>query len=160
MTVEEPSCREESSIRPSINTQSHVIRQYCTRIFQRLSLRAQDDQVIEVLRSNEPSKEHLERHGHTGHVGRVARHAGELGLLHFGQEVALVDLDVEGAFSDGLRAALQVWIYGACQHVCLQISPDHLVSGEDLRFRRMLSSSEVAMTARPLGIIGSEASWR
>ena len=97
---------------------TRVTRHYHTRLFPCLSLRTQDDQVIEVLRPNEFPQEHLERHGHTSHVGRVVRHASELRLLDFGQQVALVDLDVEGAFGERLRAALEFWVYGLSQHVC------------------------------------------
>jgi hypothetical protein len=84
-----------------------------TRILlQHLSLRTQDDQMIAVLRPDKFSKEHLDRRGHTSHVRRVVGHASELRLLDFGQQVALVDLDVEGAFGEGLRAALEFWICG------------------------------------------------
>lgn len=103
---------------------SHVVRQYCTRLLQHLSLRTQDDQVLEVLRTNEFPKENLERQGHTSHVRRVVRHASELRLLDFGQQVALVDLDVERAFSDGLRTALQIRIYVPSQYMCIQYWSD------------------------------------
>lgn len=106
--------------RHDILLSTHVTRHYHIRLFLCLSLRAQDDQVIKVLRPNEFPKEHLERHGHTSHVGRVVRHVSELRLLDFGQQVALVDLDVEGVLGDGLRATLQFWIYGRRMLACGQ----------------------------------------
>lgn len=95
-----------------------MIIRLSTRFAQRLSLRTQDDQVIEVLRPHEFPKEHLERHAHTSYVRGVVRHASKLRLLDFGQQVTLVDLDVEGAFGERLRAALEFWVYGLSQHVC------------------------------------------
>ena len=87
-------------------SRSHIARRNFTRL-RHLSLRTQDDQVIEILRPNQFPKEHLEWHGHTSHIRDIVRHARELRLLDVGQQVALVDLDVEGAFGDGCRAALQ-----------------------------------------------------
>jgi hypothetical protein len=69
---------------------------------QHSSLRTQDDQVVEILRPDQLAQEDFERHRHASHIRRVIRHASELRLLDFGQEVALVDLEVERAAGDGL----------------------------------------------------------